>query len=222
MRCLDPAYHHIQIREDGYPGKLYFVPSRNGTNATAVQAVGQCFKKGAGMKKVIRYSSMVLGAAMLIQLQGCYGNFNLTRKVYAWNGSLGDKWIKSVVMFVLFVIPVYGVAGLVDYVLLNTIEFWTGSNPVTLRAGEKEVQIVQWKGGEYKLTATTNRLDVEEITVGKQGRTASLIFDIRTQSWIAASGASRNTIIEMVGEDGQIANLIHPDGHKQRVELALE
>jgi hypothetical protein len=174
------------------------------------------------MKKAIRYASMVLGAAMLIQVQGCYGNFTLTRKVYAWNGSVGDKWIRSLVMFVLCIIPVYPVAGLVDYVLLNTIEFWTGSNPVTLREGDKEIQIVQWKGGEYRLTATTNRLDVEEITGGKSGKTASLIFDVRTQSWAAASGDSRNTIIELVGEDGQIADLIHPDGHKQRLELALE
>lgn len=174
------------------------------------------------MKNSIRFASMVLGAAMLMQVQGCYGNFNLTRKVYAWNGGLGDKWIKSVAMFVMVVIPVYGVVGLVDYVLLNTIEFWTGSNPVTMKEGEKEIRIVNWKGGEYRLTATTNRLDVEEITGGKRGRTASLTFDIRTQSWIASSGGSHNRIIEMVGEDGRIADLIYPDGRKQRVELALE
>ncbi|MEO6097044.1 MAG: DUF3332 family protein [Fibrobacteria bacterium] len=171
------------------------------------------------MKKSIRYSSLFLGLAMVMQLQGCYGNFTLTRKLYTWNGTLGDKWINSVVMFAMCVIPVYGIAGFVDYVVLNTVQFWTGKNPVVMKPGEKEIQVVQWKGKEYRLTATTNRLDVEPMANGKAGVAASLIFDMRTQSWSASAPGSQSRIIEMVGDEGNIADLIYPDGHKQRVEL---
>jgi hypothetical protein len=36
----------------------------------------------------------------------------------------------SCVHFVLWVIPVYGICIWIDYLVLDTIEFWTGSNPV--------------------------------------------------------------------------------------------
>ena len=64
-----------------------------------------------------------------LSLQGCYGSFNLTKKVYNWNGTLGNKWIKSLLFIVLS--PVYGIAVTVDAIAFNLVEFWTGSNPVT-------------------------------------------------------------------------------------------
>jgi nucleoside diphosphate kinase len=70
-----------------------------------------------------------------ISLQGCYGSFNLTKKVYQFNGSLGNKWVKSLVQFV-FGGPVYGVTTTIDVLVLNVIEFWTGSNPVAAAQGQ--------------------------------------------------------------------------------------
>jgi len=157
---------------------------------------------------------------MFVQLQGCYGNFSLTRKVYAWNGTMGDKWINSVVTWVMIIVPVYGAVGFVDFVVLNTIEFWTGKNPVVLKPGEKDVQMVQWKGEAYKLTATPNRLDVQKVANGTLQAPVSLVYDASTQSWSAATATESRRIIELVGEDGNLADLIHPDGTKQRMELA--
>ena len=65
-------------------------------------------------------------AAMLFS--GCYGSYALFHKVHKFNGGIGDKWINSLVHFVF--IPVYGVSLFVDGLVINTIEFWTGSNPV--------------------------------------------------------------------------------------------
>lgn len=172
------------------------------------------------MRKSTRFFTLLLGAAMLVQLQGCYGSFNLTRKVYAFNGTLGDKWINSLATWVLIIIPVYGLAGLADFAVLNTIEFWTGTNPVALNPGEKDVQVVQSQDGTYKLTATSNRLDVQKLVDGKFQEPVSLVFDIRTGTWSAVTPNEQRKIIEMVGETGRIADLIYPDGKKQRVELA--
>ena len=96
------------------------------------------------MKRMTRGLTVVVGAAMLLQMQGCYGKFALTRKLYAWNGTLGDKWINSLATFALIAVQVYSVAGIVDYVVLNTMEFWTGKNPVTLKDGEKDVKVVEY------------------------------------------------------------------------------
>jgi len=69
--------------------------------------------------------------AGMIVLSGCYGSNACLKKLHDWNGTLGDKWINSIVHFVMIVIPVYWICyGLVDILVLNTIEFWTGSNPL--------------------------------------------------------------------------------------------
>lgn len=33
----------------------------------------------------------MLSIFLMVSMFGCYGNFTLTRKLYEWNGSLGDK-----------------------------------------------------------------------------------------------------------------------------------
>lgn len=79
------------------------------------------------MKKSI---AALLCAGMVV-LSGCYGSNACFNKIHKWNGTLGDKWINSVVHFLLFYLPVYGIClYLVDGLVLNTIEFWTGSNPL--------------------------------------------------------------------------------------------
>lgn len=83
------------------------------------------------MKKSI---SALLCAGMIV-LTGCYGSNACFEKLHKWNGTLGDKWINSIVHFFLMIFGVYAICfGLVDGLVLNTIEFWTGSNP--LAAGD--------------------------------------------------------------------------------------
>jgi hypothetical protein len=171
------------------------------------------------MKKSTRFLCLFLGFSMLTQVQGCYGNFALTRKLYAWNGTVGDKWINSIVMFALSIVPVYLACGIADYLLFNTLQFWTGKNPVTMNEGEKDMQMVHWKGNDYRLTATRNRIDVQPIVDGKAGAPVSLVYDAGAHAWTAVASGTERTVIEMVGEEGRIADLIYPDGSKQRVEL---
>ena len=82
-----------------------------------------------------RYVCLGLLAAMAPLALSCYGHFPLTRAVYRMNGDVGKslgedqtarKLVQSVVMWVLVIIPVYGVAIVADVVVLNLIEFWTG------------------------------------------------------------------------------------------------
>ena len=89
------------------------------------------------MKKGI----ITLLCAGMIVLSGCYGKYACFNKLLAWNGTLGNKWLNSIVHFAMNVIPVYGIAIFVDWLVLNTVEFWTGSNP--LAAGEKATMTLQ-------------------------------------------------------------------------------
>ena len=76
-----------------------------------------------------------LVCAGMITLTGCYGSNACFEKLHKWNGTLGNKWLNSIVHFFLQIFGVYWIClGLIDGLVLNTIEFWTGSNP--LAAGD--------------------------------------------------------------------------------------
>jgi hypothetical protein len=76
---------------------------------------------------------MVLAvAALSVVTTGCFGSFQMTRNLYTWNKGVGNKWTQELVYLVVGgLVPVYGLAGLIDAVVLNSIEFWTGKNPMT-------------------------------------------------------------------------------------------
>ena len=97
------------------------------------------------MKKLI--ATLVL---FTFVLTGCFGSFNLTRKVYQFNKAQGDKWVQEIVFIVLVVVPVYGLSTLADAVVFNSIEFWTGNNPVAAN-GVKPVMIAKGQSGEAAL-----------------------------------------------------------------------
>ena len=79
------------------------------------------------MKKGI----ITLLCAGMIVLSGCYGKNACFNKLHNWNGTLGDKWINSIVHFFLSIFGIYFIClNLIDGLVLNTIEFWTGSNPL--------------------------------------------------------------------------------------------
>ena len=76
----------------------------------------------------------------------CFGSFNLTRKVYQFNKSVSpDKWLRWLTFLALNVIPLYPFASLVDAFFANSVEFWTGSNPITAKL---EPQTVVGRNGE--------------------------------------------------------------------------
>ena len=68
--------------------------------------------------------------ALAVLVSGCYGPFNLTRRLYQWNGQVGTKWEREFVFILLAWAPVYGITVLGDAVVFNSMEFWTGKNPV--------------------------------------------------------------------------------------------
>jgi hypothetical protein len=83
-------------------------------------------------------AAIACALALQVPLAGCFGKFALVRKVYGFNETVGDKWLRSLLTFALVIIPVYSIAALVDYVILNVIEFWTGSNPAVANLGPGE------------------------------------------------------------------------------------
>ena len=97
-----------------------------------------------------KYSKVMLIAMLSLGFlnSACYGPFSLTKKLYRWNSAIDGKWAREGVFLGLAVIPVYGLGLLADALVFNSIEFWTGDNPMstksirTLKNGEAEAVMV--------------------------------------------------------------------------------
>ncbi|MCF0216200.1 MAG: DUF3332 family protein [Fibrobacteraceae bacterium] len=78
---------------------------------------------------------LALTLAAMVTLTGCYGKNALFNKVHDFVGQIGggNKWLASCINFLCWVIPVYEISlWLVDGLVLNTVEFWTGANPLAM------------------------------------------------------------------------------------------
>ena len=113
--------------------------------------------------------------ALALVTSGCYGPFNLTRRLYQWNEQAGNtKWEREFMFILLAWAPVYGLAMLGDAVVFNSMEFWTGKNPVDppSRRGALPQQKHLARGDEeawltYTPVAQGARLVVEQFRHGQ-------------------------------------------------------
>jgi len=76
----------------------------------------------------------VLAAFACASVGGCYGKYALFNSAAKFGGRLGGKYVGAVVHLVLWIIPVYEICLVGDLLIFNTIEFWTGSNPVAMNS----------------------------------------------------------------------------------------
>ncbi len=153
-------------------------------------------------------AALVAALALQVPLTGCFGKFALVRKVYGFNETIGDKWLRSLLMFALVVIPVYAVAALVDYVILNVIEFWTGANPAlaNLQPGETlEKTTVAADGTTLKLVAS-DRGETLTLSVTRPGEATQTTVLRKTAGGAEARDASGALVSALVvTEDGGAA-----------------
>jgi hypothetical protein len=89
-----------------------------------------------GKTLINRIIAAIVVGSFLTVTTACYGPFNLTRNVYHWNSNIkgssevNEKWMKEFVFFGMIIIPVYMFSALLDAFIFNSIQFWSGSNPV--------------------------------------------------------------------------------------------
>jgi len=87
------------------------------------------------MKKVLL--SLLVACTLTVSTlgtTGCIGKFAAFNGLREWNQKFSNKFVNWLLFLVLNIIPVYGILMFADMLVLNSIEFWTGSNP--LAAGD--------------------------------------------------------------------------------------
>lgn len=166
------------------------------------------------MKKVV----LSLAMAATLFLSSCIGSFGLTKKYYNWNNSIGNKWINEIVFFATAcLVPVYGVCVFVDGVVLNSIEFWTGSNPVSAKT-----DVINTENGQYIVKSDENGY-----TITKGEETVQFINENGT--WYVVNGeelvpmftyTDENHVCMNLGETSTIVELSQAGVDSFRAELA--
>ena len=104
------------------------------------------------MKK-LKFSAACLILSGSIICSSCIGSFGLWSSLKDWNNNIGNKFVNEIVFLAFHIVPVYEVAYLADVIVLNSIEFWSGSNPL---ADVGSVKTVKGESGEYLVQNTWN------------------------------------------------------------------
>ena len=163
------------------------------------------------MKKTYLTVALICTICGALTLPSCIGSFQLTNKLLSWNNQIGSKFVNELVFFAFWVLPVYEVSGLADILVLNSIEFWSGSNPVA-----KGTKVIEGNDGKYLV-----KCDGKGYTIKSEndGSIVRLDFDAEEQSWsYSIPGGEKHTIFTFV--DDTHVSLPAPDGTNRVIELS--
>lgn len=150
------------------------------------------------MKKSMKlFAALSLAGTML--LSSCIGSFALFNRLKDWNEGLSNKFVNEVVFF--FFTPVYVLAYSADVLVINSIEFWSGSNPVADNSG-----VINTDNGQYVVEQNENGY-----TITNDGQTVSFVKD--GDSWYYNENGNQVKMFEFVDEqhvqlnDGSVVEL---------------
>ena len=153
--------------------------------------------------------AVLLSGSLLFS--SCVGSFGLFNRLSSWNQSIGSKFVNELVFLAFNIVPVYGVSYLADALVINSIEFWSGSNPM---ANVGDVKKVKGENGNYLVKTLENGYSIT-----KEGETTAmeLVYDKELNTWnVVAEGVSTE-LLQMNG-DGT-AHMYLPNGEAMNVTL---
>jgi len=160
------------------------------------------------MKRKFNLMAIALVLSSSVLFTSCIGSFSLFKKLLSWNQSISDKFINELIFIVIS--PAYAIAGAADILVLNSIEFWTGDNPVA----NVEVKTIEGKDGIY--TVETSK-EGHKITKENSDETVFFHFDSENKTWSIEADGNSTTLLKVIGEDEVVMYL--PDGAEMNVNL---
>lgn len=161
-------------------------------------------------KNIFSIAGITLAGALLFS--SCIGSFGLTKKILAWNQTIDNKFVNEVIFVALWIVPVYEVCMIADVLVINSIEFWSGENPV--EAGI--VKQVQGENGIYTVETLENGYHIQD----QEGQEMELVYDKATNTWSSVAKGETKKILTFEDDNNAIVYL--PNGEQKRVELSNE
>ncbi|MBR5655795.1 MAG: DUF3332 domain-containing protein [Prevotella sp.] len=159
--------------------------------------------------KNLKVAALLMAGTMMTS--SCIGSYSLFNKFADWNcHATGSKFLNAIIGVVL--LPVYGICSFADALLFNTIEFWSGDNPIASNVGK--TQQVMGQDGRYYAVKTLK--DGYEIT-NPEGEMLKFIHDQKNDSWSQIQNGEVREIFRF-NHDGTIRVTLS-DGQQMNVGL---
>lgn len=140
---------------------------------------------------------VALGCSLMCS--SCIGSFGLWNNLREWNQGIGHKFVNEIVFLAFHIIPVYEVAYFADILILNSIEFWSGSNPL---ADVGSVKTVKGEDGEYLVRTNEDGYTITKI--GEEDRPLNLVYNQDNRTWNAVTNNGQSFELITMNEDGTI------------------
>lgn len=163
-----------------------------------------------------------VGLSACVLYSSCIGSFGLFNKFADINTSLTKSKFVNAVLGIIF-IPVYGICLTADWLVLNSIEFWTGK-PLLACVGETR-HMVGGNGHSYVIVTEKDGYRIQDENTGEEMR---MVFDDREQTWsLAQEGVSirmmrlngDNTLTVFLPEGGERTVTCDENGLQEVREL---
>lgn len=164
------------------------------------------------MRKTYLTMAVVLTLGTSMMLQSCLGSFALSNKVMNWNRQVGDKFVNELVFVAFWILPVYPMTFVADLLVINSIEFWSGENPIVA-----ETKVVDGKDAKYLVQSDETGYTITNLSDKSQFR---FNFDAADRSWSIEKDGIEQKFMTFV--DDTHVKMITPDGSFQTVELSQQ
>lgn len=162
------------------------------------------------MKKRFFSVALIVTLASSLMFTSCIGSFKLTNKVLTWNKQVGSKFVNELVFVAFWILPVYELSAIADLLVLNSIEFWSGNNPV-----QASTKTIDGKNGRYIVKCDKNGYT---ITNTNDKSVVKFNFDATDNSWSVCNGEKEVKFMQFV--DDTHVKMITPEGDFKTVELS--
>ena len=159
-------------------------------------------------KHLIVATVVALSASMM--MQSCIGSFALFNKVKNWNDHVGDKFVNELVFVAMWILPVYELSFAADLFILNSIEFWSGTNPALA-----ETKVIDGKDAQYLVAKNESGYTITNMTT-KQ--VTKFNFNAKDNSWSLENNGEEVKLFSFV--DDTHVDVLTRDGSYTRVELS--
>lgn len=163
------------------------------------------------MKKTKLTLAIAITLACSMTFSSCIGSFALTNKVLSWNKQIGSKFVNELVFVAFWILPVYEISVIADVLVINTIEFWSGSNPVSANS----TKVVDGKDARYLVQQDSKGYTIKNLNDNTEVRFA---FDATDNSWSVEANGESHKFMTFV--DDSHVKMITPTGDFQTYELS--